>query len=75
MTATDHARNAEQYIIDAISELSTFGLEAEAQTEDAETVVNALDDCRRSLETLYNAYKEYFNEATYKPIAFRYLRE
>jgi len=30
MTAVDHAKTAEQYIIDAISELRAFGLEAEA---------------------------------------------
>uniref|UniRef100_A0A6M3LA38 Uncharacterized protein n=1 Tax=viral metagenome TaxID=1070528 RepID=A0A6M3LA38_9ZZZZ len=67
MPATDHAIAAEKAINEAILELMAFGLEAEAQNEDAETVVNALDDCLRSLTTLYNAYKGIFAEATYEP--------
>ena len=66
MTATDHALAAEKAINEAILELMAFGLEAEAQNEDAETTINALDDCLRALQTLYNAYKGFFAEATYE---------
>ena len=67
MTATDHARNAETAIIDAISELSAFNLEAEPQNDDAELIYNALDDLRSRLQSIYNSYKFAFNEATYEP--------
>jgi len=67
MTATDHAIAAEKAINEAILELMAFGLEAEPQNDDAESIYNALDDLRNRLQSIYNSYKFAFNEATYEP--------